>query len=382
MAHESLQDQVYTRRPHFYEVYSCSSSERLKIPVSFIRHMEGRTFGSVMLTGPSNNTWHVHLNQQNNNLFFQDGWTLFVSDHFIQCGDFLVFRYEGELCFSVQVFDRTACKKEAAFHSICSQDPSNFHCIKGLEKSVEHSYSDIVVEIVPKKMTVSSSQVHVQSNVNHQELQVGSIDKELTQKEGVMVVQEKEMSPKETGGYRGPASDVSVPPQKEHCNQHQGNVDFENIIFDSIACQKPIPLSTYSVCKMERISSGGNELEAAEPHSLSNPHFMATISASNVTRKKPYMNIPVAFVRSNNLGYKSSLTLRDPLGRLWPVKLKVRSRAYGSVSVIHRTTMTGGWAKFYASNGLKLGDLCLFQLSNSTTSSGVLIDVQILQRRT
>ncbi|KAJ7970637.1 B3 domain-containing protein family [Quillaja saponaria] len=348
MAHESLQDQVYTRRPHFYEVYSCSSSERLKIPVSFIRHMEGRTFGSVMLTGPSNNTWHVHLNQQNNNLFFQDGWTLFVSDHFIQCGDFLVFRYEGELCFSVQVFDRTACKKEAAFHSICSQDPSNFHCIKGLEKSVEHSYSDIVVEIVPKKMTVSSSQVHVQSNVNHQELQVGSIDKELTQKEGVMVVQEKEMSPKETGGYRGPASDVSVPPQKEHCNQHQG----------------------------------GNELEAAEPHSLSNPHFMATISASNVTRKKPYMNIPVAFVRSNNLGYKSSLTLRDPLGRLWPVKLKVRSRAYGSVSVIHRTTMTGGWAKFYASNGLKLGDLCLFQLSNSTTSSGVLIDVQILQRRT
>lgn len=48
-------------------------------------------------------------------LLFANGWKKFVSDHSIELGDFLVFRYDGGLHFSVLVFDATACEKEAAF---------------------------------------------------------------------------------------------------------------------------------------------------------------------------------------------------------------------------------------------------------------------------
>lgn len=101
------------------------SSEQLKIPIKFIERLEGRTFGSVSLIGPSGNTWHVDLIQQNDILFFHDGWSEFLRDHFIENGDTLVFRYDGTLQFTVQVFDQNACEKDAAFHAECTQHPSN-----------------------------------------------------------------------------------------------------------------------------------------------------------------------------------------------------------------------------------------------------------------
>ncbi|KAL5185650.1 B3 domain-containing protein [Glycine soja] len=92
-----------------------------KLPDGFVCHMEGRTYGSVSLTGPSGKTWTVQLIKQENDLFLHHGWSTFVVDHQLECGELLVFRYEGHLHFTVQVFDKDACEKEAAFHSECSQ---------------------------------------------------------------------------------------------------------------------------------------------------------------------------------------------------------------------------------------------------------------------
>ncbi|RWW83034.1 hypothetical protein BHE74_00008473 [Ensete ventricosum] len=55
------------------------------------------------------------LVDSSNGLRFESGWKEFVVDHAMEIGDFLVFRLEGCSCFSVLVFDATACEKEVAF---------------------------------------------------------------------------------------------------------------------------------------------------------------------------------------------------------------------------------------------------------------------------
>ena len=44
-------------------------------------------------------------------LFFRDGWEVFVSDHAISLGDFLVFFYDGNVGFNVKVYGTMGCEK-------------------------------------------------------------------------------------------------------------------------------------------------------------------------------------------------------------------------------------------------------------------------------
>lgn len=124
-----------------------------KIPPGFIKYLEGNTPGTVILVGPSGNIWHVELIRDNDNLFFGDGWAAFVQDHFIEHGDSLVLRYDGNLCFSVQIFDQSSCEKEAAFSAECSQDLSNSDKLLGRKRErVAGAFSlDAIFQGVPKK---------------------------------------------------------------------------------------------------------------------------------------------------------------------------------------------------------------------------------------
>ncbi|GAV80341.1 B3 domain-containing protein [Cephalotus follicularis] len=137
------------RPPHFLDVFSSNLSfERLRIPTRFVKHMEGKTCGSAALMGPSGDTWRVDLIKQDGDLYLHRGWSVFVRDNCVESGDYLVFRYDGELHFSVQVFDQSACEKEAAFNSKCSQD-----CGKKREwEEAADVCLDIVIEGVQKKL--------------------------------------------------------------------------------------------------------------------------------------------------------------------------------------------------------------------------------------
>ena len=105
--------------------------------MGFNRNLEGRISGSVLLKGPSGYSWFVELVQKNDDLFFDEGWADFVRDHSLEWGDFLVFRYDGDLVFDVKVFDQSTCEKEVAFHCKCSQGGSEFNGIVGQKRGRE-----------------------------------------------------------------------------------------------------------------------------------------------------------------------------------------------------------------------------------------------------
>ncbi|KAA8528580.1 hypothetical protein F0562_035935 [Nyssa sinensis] len=198
--------------------------------------------------------------------------------------------------------------------------------------------------------------------------------------------------------------------------EHIGDMHFNVYVFDSSACEKEFPLKlareikrepqvaheikrepyvAYEIKKESRVAyeikkepRGVNihenvkhikrewSLKAAASYSPERPHFVTTIKASNGKPASPYLNIPAEFLKSNNLGQTSSITLRDPSGKLWSAELK--SRNTNSLSCNIRTFIANGWYEFYDSNKLKKGDVCLFELNHSTRrSKTVVMDVHI-----
>ncbi|RZR98268.1 hypothetical protein BHM03_00027585 [Ensete ventricosum] len=64
------------------------------------------------LKGPSGNLWSVRLKRSGDDVIFTGGWSKFAEDHRSELGDFLVFRYIGDSCFKVVIFEKNACEKE------------------------------------------------------------------------------------------------------------------------------------------------------------------------------------------------------------------------------------------------------------------------------
>lgn len=95
--------------------------------------------------------------------------------------------------------------------------------------------------------------------------------------------------------------------------------------------------------------------------------FKATIYPSNLLRCAPYMNIPKVFRDANGLLNIDEVTLVDPKGRSWPIKVSHRKRGESTFSSI-------GWYQFSVANDLDVGDVCIFRLGESV------IEVSIIRR--
>lgn len=115
--------------------------------------MEGRASGTATLVGPSGNSWYAELILIGDGLFFSDGWEAFVSDHFLEQGDFLVFRYDEDLQFTVLVFDQSMCEKEAALKAENHRDinENGGLVVKKRDRDISAS-PDSMVEGVPKRV--------------------------------------------------------------------------------------------------------------------------------------------------------------------------------------------------------------------------------------
>ncbi|PIN12618.1 hypothetical protein CDL12_14771 [Handroanthus impetiginosus] len=158
--------------------------------------------------------------------------------------------------------------------------------------------------------------------------------------------------------------------------EHIGHLHFNALVFDPTACEKEF------VVEFKKGNGGVNgnynprntKGEPAKECSTScknpNPHFILTMKPHHAHRPSA-VTIPAEFGRAH-LRNKSSITLRDPHAKKWQVKLRIQTKPKA------RWRMSKGWLDFYASNNLKDGDVCVFNLNcGSKKSTTVLMDVQI-----
>lgn len=77
-----------------------------------MKHLDGDRYNKATLLSPHGKFWHINLHQEGSDLYLDGGWSDFAKEHDLSTGDFVVFRYEGNMVFTVKVFDVTCCLKE------------------------------------------------------------------------------------------------------------------------------------------------------------------------------------------------------------------------------------------------------------------------------
>ncbi|KAG6666376.1 putative B3 domain-containing protein At5g66980 [Carya illinoinensis] len=101
--------------PEFFKVFlPFTCSHEISIPPTFIKHFTGNIPKKAILIDHTGNSWPVELDQIGSRLCFKCGWQQFASDHSLEFGDFLIFKYNRSNVFKVKIFNKTGCMKYEA----------------------------------------------------------------------------------------------------------------------------------------------------------------------------------------------------------------------------------------------------------------------------
>jgi hypothetical protein len=93
----------------------------------------------VSVLSPLRKTWIIKLIQDRSETFLKCGWPEFSKFHNLEAGFKLVFRYEGNLVFTVKVFDCNGCLKN--YNQDARAIPRRTGFSESREKSPEKSAS-------------------------------------------------------------------------------------------------------------------------------------------------------------------------------------------------------------------------------------------------
>ncbi|KAH9620992.1 hypothetical protein KSS87_001589 [Heliosperma pusillum] len=321
------------KKPHFLEIYLPNlSSQRLEVPSKFIKHLKGRTSGSLSLIGPSGNSWHVDLIDQNGHLFFNSGWPTFVNDHSLQCGDSLVFRYDGNSRFTIQIFDESSCEKEEALKARCSQRSINCNGNLGKKRGrdKEAYLSNLDGE---RKHRETLIPVHL-------DLPDGDRDKDLE----TCLTEDDDLSGTKELNVSDPVV-LALP-----CSS--------NTIWnaDILKSEKKKAVNKKQNAQINASLSKFIESRAAEYITSSSPYFVRVMNYSNIDGNGT-MKIPIKFSAQHLPDYRTKITLKNVNGDCWLINCIPTVR---KSSTMH--TFCGGWLAFARGNGLKIEDVCIFEL--------------------
>ncbi|KAL0360771.1 UNVERIFIED_CONTAM: B3 domain-containing protein [Sesamum radiatum] len=285
--------------------------------------MEGRAPGLALLVGPSGNNWYVGLVIVDNGLFLNDGWADFVRDHFLEQGDSLVFRYDGNLHFTVQIFDRSLCEKEAAFSAESSQDLSKYDIsiVKKRERE-KLALLDSIIEGVPKKMRCS-------------QMQSESMCKDHENNTNAVNVEEWMQQADDNSNLRNGVT-VALP-------------------LTAVPHDNPDPSVRNRTTKLDMLLSASEAERIARSFTSSFPNFLKVMKRFNISGSYT-LNVPYQFATEHLPKCKVKIVLRNLKGDSWTVN----SIPTTKVQTSH--TFCGGWLSFVRDNNIDIGDICIFEL--------------------
>ncbi|XP_074284514.1 B3 domain-containing protein REM5-like [Silene latifolia] len=97
-------------KPHFFQPLKPGFQSNFSIPKAFQRHLRGDE-KYLMLRDKRHGVWYVKVSHEKGKMHMKDGWKKFCEEHDLQVGDFLVFKYNGNLIFDVLIFDPNASER-------------------------------------------------------------------------------------------------------------------------------------------------------------------------------------------------------------------------------------------------------------------------------
>ncbi|XP_059431923.1 B3 domain-containing protein Os01g0723500-like isoform X2 [Corylus avellana] len=82
-----------------------------QIPPKFEKYLPKELPEQAILRGSTGDEWRVKLCKTADGIYLQDGWKHYFEDHSLGGNEFLLFKYNGELCFDVIIFGKDGCER-------------------------------------------------------------------------------------------------------------------------------------------------------------------------------------------------------------------------------------------------------------------------------
>ncbi|KAG1362104.1 putative B3 domain-containing transcription factor VRN1, partial [Cocos nucifera] len=384
------------------------------IPKKFAKNFKDELFQNIQLKGPSGNLWHVGLSNDAGDMIFNDGWKQFVEDHYIKEDDHLVFKYNGNLCFSVLIFDQNGCEKEACYFVKDPKDRAKESC-QSVKEIVEDSLEILHESLPPKAQSHGSSKILCNDRKQKRRLSAPRKHPQVSDNIADNILSGKETNPKRKIGDFMEILHESLPPNahghgpsKIFCNgkkrmQHlsaprklpqiNDNISDNILHVNSANPKRKIGDHRFSrdsvneneqTVKFTKVKKQHTEKEfqlilrslateegkaQAQLKAMSfqptNPFFRKVLKPTHVY-KKFFLTIPNCFAAEHLPRENRTIDLRLPRGKkLW------------RMSYLHYDNFSGlgkQWKKFALDNNLEEGDVCVFELTGE-----LVLDVHIFR---
>ncbi|KAM0932993.1 putative transcription factor B3-Domain family [Dioscorea sansibarensis] len=385
------------RTPSFFKIYLPNlAANRLLIPPKFIRHLQHESKGIVHLKGPTGKIWNVELVKDGKEMAFEKGWKEFVADHSIVLGDFLLFGYEGSSCFTVLVYEKTACQRQFVSsprvddvsvvienentrkrridddHGGCSGgDRAKLNQIKASSND-KHESEEADRSIFLAKTASKTPALRLRCSVRGRKKSVSCVCCDYYTDE--LVSQTKSKHPRVFSNDTHEIPDLAMPEQliieiKEESETPEPPSKYtKSRSGDRHKLQQSRSLD-YKINDMHIPKCGYVEShrrpvtkdEIACPVRMAKS-FKSKYPFITIVMQKAYvyrgftLHIPNTFARKYLAKVTTEMTLWDPNGIPWKVTCKCRS---------NRTSFTAGWYRFSLANNLEKNDVCIFELIKS-----------------
>ncbi|XP_048336794.1 B3 domain-containing protein At5g18090 [Ziziphus jujuba] len=299
-------------RPSFCTiVFSKKSNERLLLPSEFLKHISNELSDKATLKACSGCSRTAKVSNTWKGIYIEDGWQQFLKDNSLGKDEFLRISYEGNMCFSIQIFEMNGCER----------------------MNVRRTRTD------HQSPPTSSKRPQDSTNVPHFKTHQNSASTTVKRP-------------------RGRPRKYPLPTANHHLSKSCEDDSGKSLI----SCQSNKPNGF--------IDGKGKEIKTEEDddhrvHDLSKEDMAIDWKAAESFRSKyPYFTysvqgryqvyIPSSFSKEH-LPFKKTVevVLRNQKGESWVVTLVV---ARGRHSICR------GWLHFMNDNKLELGDRCIFEL--------------------
>ncbi|CAN6270607.1 unnamed protein product [Urochloa humidicola] len=120
-AEASTSSQDTAHKPQFLRVFPKDFMEKMQIPAKFVqRHIPKDHLDNPMaiVSGPLGKVSPIELQMNQSEVFFGGGWSQFLVLHDIAETNSLLLRYDGNMVFTVKVFEPDGCQRQSKHKDI------------------------------------------------------------------------------------------------------------------------------------------------------------------------------------------------------------------------------------------------------------------------
>ncbi|WVZ84955.1 hypothetical protein U9M48_031921 [Paspalum notatum var. saurae] len=388
-AEAAMRNKDATRKPQFISVRPTDFMEKMIIPAKFVQqyipkeHLNNHT---AIVLGPNGKVYSIKLEMDQLDVFFTGGWSQFLVFHDITEADALLLRYEGNMVFTVKVFGSDGCQRNSKQKENGIQQTSTLHHSEKLQQAPSVSIKKHKNKAFERKSIYKIGPPHwIKKQIMTKTLKrhlvlatpfcnaIGLQERctitlrtstDCTRSWLVHGLPEKKSSYRLVRGWKQFCEENSLK-EGDICTFNVIETTLWNVV---ITRHKETPKS-----KKDRSSSDGQKrLQGSMTckawtkcvFDIGPPAWLK--KEINTSTIQNHLSLALPFCEGIGLRQRCTITLKTPASstRTWQARLNPYQ---------NYCELVGGWKSFCLENGIKVGDVCTFQIID-TTLWNVIID--------